>query len=54
LAGRYHRIRPLDRPLLEQGHALSSMRIGDHAVITTKCTAIADVGEGTFVGATRW
>jgi acetyltransferase-like isoleucine patch superfamily enzyme len=46
-----HRFRDLSRPMLEQGYDLTPVTIGDDAVITSKCTITADVGERAFVGA---
>jgi acetyltransferase-like isoleucine patch superfamily enzyme len=46
-----HRFRDLTKPMLAQGYDLSPITIGDDAVITSKCTIIADVGERAFVGA---
>lgn len=46
-----HRFRELDRPMLAQGYDLRPIRIADHAVLTTKCTVVADIGERTYVGA---
>ena len=46
-----HRFRDLDRPMLEQGYDFHPLRIEDDAVITTKCTIMADVGTRAFVGA---
>lgn len=46
-----HRFRDLDRPMLAQGYDLRPIRIADHAVLTTKCTVVADIGERTYVGA---
>ncbi len=46
-----HRFRDLTRPMLEQGYDFSPLRIEDDAVITTKCTIMADVGTRAFVGA---
>jgi virginiamycin A acetyltransferase len=46
-----HRFRDLDRPMLTQGYELRPLKIADHAVVTTKCTILADIGERTFVGA---
>jgi acetyltransferase-like isoleucine patch superfamily enzyme len=46
-----HRFRDLSRPMLEQGYDFSPLRIEDDAVITTKCTIMADVGTRAFVGA---
>ncbi len=46
-----HRFRDLSRPMLEQGYDFHPLRIEDDAVITTKCTIMADVGRRAFVGA---
>jgi acetyltransferase-like isoleucine patch superfamily enzyme len=46
-----HRFRDLDKPMLEQGYDFHPLRIEDDAVITTKCTIMADVGTRAFVGA---
>lgn len=46
-----HRFRDLARPMLEQGYDFSPIKIEDDAVITTKCTIMADVGRRAFVGA---
>jgi acetyltransferase-like isoleucine patch superfamily enzyme len=46
-----HRFRDLSRPMLSQGYDLQPVRISDHAVVTTKCTIIADIGQRTFVAA---
>jgi acetyltransferase-like isoleucine patch superfamily enzyme len=46
-----HRFRDLDRPMLAQGYDYHPVKIDDHAVVTTKCTIIADIGERTYVGA---
>lgn len=46
-----HRFRDPGRPMLEQGYDWSPVTIGDDAVITSKCTIMADVGERAFVGA---
>jgi len=46
-----HRFRDLTRPMLEQGFDFHHLRIEDDAVITTKCTIMADVGTRAFVGA---
>ena len=47
----HHRFRDLTRPMLEQGFDFHHLRIEDDAVITTKCTIMADVGTRAFVGA---
>lgn len=46
-----HRFRDTTRPMLEQGYDLRPVTIGDDAVITSKCTITADVGERSFIGA---
>lgn len=46
-----HRFRDITRPMLEQGYDFHPLRIDDDAVITTKCTIMADVGKRAFVGA---
>jgi acetyltransferase-like isoleucine patch superfamily enzyme len=46
-----HRFRDTTRPMLEQGYDFHPLRIEDDAVITTKCTIMADVGMRAFVGA---
>jgi acetyltransferase-like isoleucine patch superfamily enzyme len=37
--------------LLEQGYDFQPVRIGDGAIVMAKCSVMADVGEGTIVGA---
>ncbi len=46
-----HRFRDLDRPMLEQGYDLVPIRIADDAVVTSKCTIIADLGKRAWIGA---
>ena len=46
-----HRFRDITRPMLEQGYDFNPLHIDDDAVITSKCTVMADVGERAFVGA---
>lgn len=46
-----HRFRDYTRPMLEQGYDFTPLTIGDDAVITTKCTIMADIGERAFIGA---
>ena len=46
-----HRFRDTTRPMLEQGYDFHPLRIEDDAVITTKCTIMADVGRRAFIGA---
>jgi acetyltransferase-like isoleucine patch superfamily enzyme len=47
----HHRFRDLSRPMLEQGYDFHPLRIEDDAVITTKCTIMANVGKRAFIGA---
>jgi virginiamycin A acetyltransferase len=51
LADGTHRFRDPTRHLLDQGYAFRPLRICDGAVVMSKCTVTADVGEGTVVGA---
>ncbi len=37
--------------MLEQGYDFNPLRIEDDAVITTKCTIMANVGKRAFIGA---
>jgi acetyltransferase-like isoleucine patch superfamily enzyme len=46
-----HRFRDLTRPMLEQGYDFHPLRIEDDAVVTTKCTIMADIGTRAFIGA---
>jgi acetyltransferase-like isoleucine patch superfamily enzyme len=46
-----HRFRDITRPMLDQGYDFHPVRIEDDAVITTKCTIMADVGQRAFIGA---
>jgi acetyltransferase-like isoleucine patch superfamily enzyme len=46
-----HRFRDLTRPMLDQGYDFHPLTIEDDAVITTKCTIMADVGRRAFIGA---
>jgi acetyltransferase-like isoleucine patch superfamily enzyme len=46
-----HRFRGLTRPMLEQGYDFRPIRIDDDALITAKCTVMADVGTRAVVGA---
>jgi acetyltransferase-like isoleucine patch superfamily enzyme len=46
-----HRFRDITRPMLEQGYDFHPLRIEDDAVITTKCTIMADIGTRAFIGA---
>lgn len=46
-----HRFRDLTKPMLEQGYDFSPITIEDDAVVTTKCTIMANIGERAFIGA---
>lgn len=46
-----HRFRDITRPMLEQGYDFQPLRIEDDAVVTSKCTVMADIGRRAFVGA---
>jgi acetyltransferase-like isoleucine patch superfamily enzyme len=46
-----HRFRDITRPMLEQGYDWHPLTIEDDAVITTKCTIMANVGRRAFIGA---
>lgn len=46
-----HRFRDLTRPMLEQGFDWHPLRIEDDAVVTSKCTIMADIGTRAFIGA---
>ena len=46
-----HSFRDLTKPILAQGYDLRPITIGDDAMIASKCTIIADVGERAFIGA---
>jgi acetyltransferase-like isoleucine patch superfamily enzyme len=46
-----HRFRDLTRPMLAQGFDFHPLRVDDDAVITSKCTIMADVGKRAFIGA---
>jgi acetyltransferase-like isoleucine patch superfamily enzyme len=46
-----HRFRDITRPMLEQGYDFQPLRIEDDAVVTSKCTVMADIGQRAFVGA---
>ncbi|MHB8465901.1 MAG: acyltransferase, partial [Acidimicrobiales bacterium] len=45
-----HRFRDHTRHMLEQGYDFRPVTIGDNALITSKCTILADVGEGSVIG----
>ena len=46
-----HRFRDITKPMLDQGYDFTPLTIEDDAVITTKCTIMANVGTRAFVGA---
>jgi acetyltransferase-like isoleucine patch superfamily enzyme len=46
-----HRFRDHTRHLLDQGYEFRPITIGDNAIIMSKCTVLASVGEGAVVGA---
>lgn len=46
-----HRFRDLDVPMLEQGYDNRPIHVFDDAIVTSKCTVIADIGTRTYVGA---
>ena len=46
-----HRFRDHTQHLLDQGYDFRPVTIGDNAVVTSKCTILADVGEGAVIGA---
>lgn len=51
LADGAHRFRDPSRHLLDQGYDFRPLRIGDGAVVMSKCTVTADIGDGTVLGA---
>ena len=46
-----HRYRDPDTHLLDQGYDYRPITIGDGAMVTTKCTVLADIGERSVIGA---
>ena len=46
-----HRFRDTSRPVLEQGYDLAPVRIGRDALVSSKCTVMADIGERAVIGA---
>ena len=46
-----HRFRDITRPMLEQGYDFHPLTIEDDAVVTSKCTIMANIGRRAFVGA---
>ena len=51
LADGNHRYRDPDRHLLDQGYEFRPIVIGDGAVVTSKCTILASIGERALIGA---
>src|SRR4051794_34555332 len=46
-----HRFRDLDKPMLEQGYEFRDIIIDDDAVVLSKCTILAPIGERSIIGA---
>jgi acetyltransferase-like isoleucine patch superfamily enzyme len=46
-----HRYKDPDVPMLDQGYDYRPITIGDGALITTKCTVLANIGERAVIGA---
>lgn len=46
-----HRFRDPNRHLLDQGYDFRPIRIGNGAVVMSKCTIVADIGERSIVAA---
>jgi acetyltransferase-like isoleucine patch superfamily enzyme len=46
-----HRFRDWTHHVLDQGYDFRPITIGDGAVVTSKCTVLADIGKGAVVGA---
>lgn len=46
-----HRFRDVNRPLLEQGYDYRPIKIGDDALVNSKCTVIANIGTRSVIGA---
>lgn len=46
-----HRFRDISRPVLEQGYDLAPVYIGRDALVSSKCTVMADIGERAVIGA---
>jgi acetyltransferase-like isoleucine patch superfamily enzyme len=51
LADGNHRYGDPDKHLLDQGYDFRPVRIGAGAVVTSKCTILADIGEQSLIGA---
>ena len=46
-----HRFRDHTQHTLDQGYDFRPITIGDNVVVTSKCTILADIGEGAIIGA---
>jgi acetyltransferase-like isoleucine patch superfamily enzyme len=46
-----HRFRDPHVPIVAQGYDYRPIHIGDDVAIMAKCTVIADIGQGAFIGA---
>ena len=46
-----HQFRDLTKPMLTQGYDFRPIKIADDAVVSSKCTVVADIGERAFIGA---
>jgi len=46
-----HRFRDHTQHLLDQGYDFRPISIGDGAVVMSKCTIVASIGEGSVIGA---
>ena len=46
-----HRFRDPHLPIIAQGYDYRPIHIGDDVAIMAKCTVIADIGQGAFIGA---
>lgn len=46
-----HRFRDHTKHLLDQGYDFSPITVGRNAIVMSKCTILADIGEGAVVGA---
>lgn len=46
-----HRFRDPSKPMVSQGYDFRPIKIGDRANVMAKCTVLADIGEGSFIGA---
>jgi acetyltransferase-like isoleucine patch superfamily enzyme len=51
LADGNHKFRDYTKHLLDQGYDFNPIEIGDNAIVTSKCTVLASIGEGAVIGA---